>query len=208
MIFVPWHFPLHEDSSIQGASEKAEKEFKKAYPIIYNHLLKYKDELLKRNQEETGIRYEWYAMQRCAATYYPEFEKEKVVWNRIVSKKEFSFVDKDILIQDSMHFIVGKNLFFFVSILNSRLFNWLLNIIIGTAVGGNAANADNVKNLFIPELKENEQKTFIDLANKIISLKKQNPNADTTELENQIDKLVYQLYNLTTDEIKIIEGEK
>jgi len=208
VIFVPWHFPLHQDSSIQGVSEKAEKEFKKEYPIIYNHLLKYKDELLKRNQEETGIRYEWYAMQRCAATYYPEFEKEKVVWNRIVSKKEFSFVDKDILIQDSMHFIVGKNLFFFVSILNSRLFNWLLNIIIGTAVGGNAANADNVKNLFIPELKENEQKTFIDLANKIISLKKQNPNADTTELENQIDKLVYQLYNLTTDEIKIIEGEK
>lgn len=34
---------------------------------------------------------------------------------------------------------------------------------------------------------------------------KQNPQTDTTELENQIDQLVYQLYELTDEEIKIIE---
>jgi len=40
----------------------------------------------------------------------------------------------------------------------------------------------------------------------IIKLKKQNPSADTTDLENQIDQLVYQLYELTEEEIKIIEN--
>ena len=35
--------------------------------------------------------------------------------------------------------------------------------------------------------------------------KKQNPLADTSELENQIDQLVYQLYDLTDEEIKIVE---
>ncbi len=38
-----------------------------------------------------------------------------------------------------------------------------------------------------------------------MSTKKQNPSADTTDLENQIDQLVYQLYDLTEEEIKIIE---
>ena len=84
MIFIPWHFPFHNDTSIQGASEKAENEFIRQYPSVYNHLLKYKESLSKRNKEETGIRYEWYALQRCAATYYPEFEKEKVVWLSLI----------------------------------------------------------------------------------------------------------------------------
>lgn len=69
LIFVPWHFPLHKDTNITGASKKAEAEFEKQYPAIYNRLLSYKPILEKRNKAETGIRYEWYALQRCAATY-------------------------------------------------------------------------------------------------------------------------------------------
>jgi hypothetical protein len=40
----------------------------------------------------------------------------------------------------------------------------------------------------------------------IISIKAKNKEIDTTYLENQIDQLVYQLYNLTDEEIKIIEA--
>ena len=42
-------------------------------------------------------------------------------------------------------------------------------------------------------------------ANKIIAAKKSNPNADTTALEKEIDQLIYQLYQLTEEEIKIVE---
>lgn len=63
LLFVPWHFPLHEDHLIEGASVIAEKEFKQQYPAIYEHLLKFKSKLSARNQAETGIRYEWYALQ-------------------------------------------------------------------------------------------------------------------------------------------------
>ncbi|GAB4348258.1 MAG: hypothetical protein OHK0038_27770 [Flammeovirgaceae bacterium] len=42
----------------------------------------------------------------------------------------------------------------------------------------------------------------------MINLKSQNPSADTTALETQIDQMVYQLYDLTEEEIKIIEKEK
>ena len=89
LIFIPWHFSLHKDDSIQGSSEKAEKAFQKEYSAIYNHLLKYKKQLSNRNKAETGIRYEWYALQRCAATYYEDFEKPKIVWQRITDKNKF-----------------------------------------------------------------------------------------------------------------------
>lgn len=36
--------------------------------------------------------------------------------------------------------------------------------------------------------------------------KRQNPSADTTDLENQIDQWVYKLYDLTEEEIEIIEN--
>ena len=64
LIYIPWHFPYQFDESITGASEKAEKAFKEQYPAVYNHMLEYKEPLSKRNKAETGIRYEWYAMQR------------------------------------------------------------------------------------------------------------------------------------------------
>ena len=48
--------------------------------------------MLDRNQEETGKRYEWYALQRCAASYYPEFEKnEKVIWGLTANNWAFAY---------------------------------------------------------------------------------------------------------------------
>ena len=84
LIYIPWHFPLQFDQTIQGASEKAEKEFKKQYSAVYAHLLQYKRELSARNKAETGIRYEWYAMQRWGANYWDEFNKPKIVYPDIM----------------------------------------------------------------------------------------------------------------------------
>jgi hypothetical protein len=42
----------------------------------------------------------------------------------------------------------------------------------------------------------------------ILSAKKENPAADTAALEQQIDRIVYRLYDLTEEEIRIVEGGK
>ena len=63
-----------------------------------------------------------------------------------------------------------------------------------------------LKKLPIPKITKPEQQPFIDLVDKILTAKQQ--AQDTTALEAQIDQMVYKLYNLTTDEIKIIEGKK
>ena len=44
------------------------------------------------------------------------------------------------------------------------------------------------------------------LVDQILIKKAQDQSADTTDLENQIDQLVYNLYKLTEEEIAIVEG--
>jgi hypothetical protein len=52
------------------------------------------------------------------------------------------------------------------------------------------------------------QQPVITLVGRILSTKKSNPQADTSALEAEIDRLVYDLYGLTKDEIKIVEDNK
>jgi type II restriction/modification system DNA methylase subunit YeeA len=47
---------------------------------------------------------------------------------------------------------------------------------------------------------------IVQIVDQILSAKKQNPEADTSKLEREIDRLVYKLYDLTADEIKIIKS--
>lgn len=63
------------------------------------------------------------------------------------------------------------------------------------------------KKIPIKNVSPNEQLPFIHLVTQILAAKKQDPNADTSELEKEIDKLVYQLYGLTEEEREIVEHQ-
>ena len=58
----------------------------------------------------------------------------------------------------------------------------------------------------IPPATAAQQKPVIALVDKILAAKKQDPSADTSALEAQIDGLVYALYGLTAEEIAVVEG--
>ena len=53
--------------------------------------------------------------------------------------------------------------------------------------------------------EEREQTEIIGLVDKILLTKRANSSADTSALESEIDRLFYQLYGLTDEEIAIIE---
>ena len=57
----------------------------------------------------------------------------------------------------------------------------------------------------IPEATSTKQQPIVDLVDTILAKKKHNPQADTSVEENAIDQLVYQLYGLSREEIRIIE---
>jgi hypothetical protein len=209
IIFIPWHFPLHEDTTIQGASKKAETEFEKLYPTVYNHLSQFKNPLKNRNKAETGIRYEWYALQRAAATYYHEFEKEKVVWQRITQEPTFCLVGSNIFTLDSMAFFTGNNLKYIMAILNSKLiYKYVEMIVHQYGFTGFRLSNQYVEIMPIPPITPSNQsivQQIEELVDKIISTKKENSLTDTSQWEQEIDRLVYSLYGLTEEEIKIVE---
>jgi 23S rRNA G2445 N2-methylase RlmL len=209
LIFIPWHFPLHEDSSIQGASEIAEREFQTSFPTVYQHLLQYKDPLAKRNTAETGIRYEWYALQRCAATYYREFDKDKIIYQEMVQYPTYCYdKGKKYYCLDTGRIITGKNLDYLLLLLNSNLFHFAVKAFYGG--GGLGAKGLRMKHTFFNKfpainMSEADQPTFINLANQIITDKDSGKNTD--HLESQIDRMVFELYELTLEEISHVEEQ-
>ena len=53
-----------------------------------------------------------------------------------------------------------------------------------------------------------DQNDLVTKVDNILAVKKSNPKADATDLEHEIDQLVYKLYSLTPEEIKIVEGKQ
>ncbi len=135
LIFIPWHFPLHKDLSIKSASEKAELKFEKQYPAIYQHLTQFKNELSARNKTETGIRYEWYALQRYASTYYEEFEKSKIIYPVISQGAKFS-VENTKAFSNDKTFILNSVDKFCLGVLNSKVIWFIVSATFSSLRGG------------------------------------------------------------------------
>jgi len=211
LIYVPWHFPLHKDQSISGASQKAEDEFKEHFPSLYNHLSNYKEQLSNRNKDETGIRYEWYALQRWAADYYSEFEKEKIAWKAVGRNLALTIVEPGIFISAPACFSISGHNKYVLGVLSSAVIKYyILKYSDKTGAGDVMLNIQSFERLPITPITEENQPTvqqIESLVNKILPAKKQNPQTDTSKWEKEIDELVYRLYELTPEEIKIIEGE-
>lgn len=124
LLYIPWHFPLHEDNSIVGVSTVAENAFKKEYPAIYKHLESYKIELAGRNKDETGIRYEWYALQRFGSQFWEEFEKPKIIYPNMVKDISFAYDDKGFYTNQKCFILTGEKLKYLMGVLNSKLFRY------------------------------------------------------------------------------------
>ena len=206
LIFVPWHFPLHMDKSIKGCSSRAEEVFQERYPAIYRHLLSHKTALAARNKSETGIRYEWYALQRWAASYHAEFAKEKLFWMQMSGSGRFSFAEGGIYSNQKAFMITGNSLKYLCGVLNSTLSTWFMKST-GVTTGMGLVQWDkfSVQRIPIPRISDADQRPFIQLVDEIIEAKAADPNADTSHLEWEIDRLVYDLYGLTEEEDTAIE---
>ena len=93
--------------------------------------------------------------------------------------------------------------------INSKLFQYCFECFFeGLKMQGGYLlySAPNVLSLFVKELDSSPQLPFITLVDKILAAKKENPQADTSAWEKEIDALVYVLYGLTAEEIKMVEG--
>lgn len=112
---------------------------------------------------------------------------------------------------NTLHTILPKsqktNLKYFLALFNSRLMNYIYHSISQEKGKSQAqVKVKVVRELPVVVPSEEKQRPIIDLVDEILEAKAANPCADTTEQEEKIDKLVYALYDLTDDEIAIVEG--
>ncbi|RQV98336.1 restriction endonuclease subunit R, partial [bacterium] len=223
LLYIPWHFPLHTDPSITGSSKIAEQSFKTNYPAIYNHLLQFKEKLAARNTAETGIRYEWYALQRFGSNYYTEFEKPKIVIPAIVKKASYSFDQTGFYSNDKTS-IIPKYDLYLLGLLNSTVLDFVMHAISSTKQGGYY----EYKPMYVSKLPirtinfadpsdKARHDRMVALVTQMLDLNKRLQDAklehERTLLSRQveatdaaIDALVYELYGLTEEEIGIVEG--
>lgn len=195
LLFIPWHFPLHQEKSINGASASAEEKLKTNYNDIYLYLINHYDKLNQRNKEETGIRYEWYALQRCAASYYPLFEKDKIVWPLTADKWGFTMDKEKHYLTSGGFFLVSEQipLKYILAILNTKLMEYYFKFI-GVMTAGGAYTLKKATIEELPLLISRNVKPFEIIVEYILFLKSQPSDKMSFYFEQLIDGMVYELY--------------
>lgn len=187
LIFVPWHFPLHLDPSIRGVSSTAELRFREGYPAIYAHLESFKAELSARNKAETGVRYEWYALQRWASEYWEEFSHTKIVYPDIYEHQSFAWDESGAIPSNTCYFIPTDERWM-CGVLNSPVIEWYYRQN-SNAIRGGYLRAFSEVMQHVPIARAQDQQ-IIPIDTIVTSL----GNDRNPALEQLLNGLVYELY--------------
>lgn len=198
LIWIPWHFPCHFDSSIEGASQDAELSFQELYPTIYSHLSKFRTRLSARNKAETGIRYEWYAMQRWGAKYWNDFNLPKIVYPNMTKYLPFCYDEVGYYGNDKSFMIAGEHISYLSAFLNSSLFKYCFRDNFPELLGGTR----ELRKIFFDKIPVMEVDDATDAEFRELVLDIQKEYSD--EKAKAIDQKIFDLYGLTQEERDMI----
>ena len=185
------------------------------YPSLKSYLSKFRPRIDQSGEKgcRKKISNQWFETQGNIA-YYEEFEKEKILYNDIAIKLSFAYDKGGAYCNNTVYFLTTNNTrqnLFLNGVLNSSLINWFYRQISAQLGDSVRMFSHYMEKLPIPKITESDQSTadkIIALVEEILKTKEQNPKANTQELEQEIDSLVYTLYNLTDEEIQIIENKE
>ena len=183
------------------------------YAIIKEHLDQFKDSLKKRRDQ--GNHY--WELRPCS--YYEDFERPKIIWAEITQEPYFYYDEEGYYMNNKCFMITSEktNLKFLNSLLLSNLFKFLFKQM-GNKLGDSGYELRkiimNELPIVIPPIEI--LNIFQNLADKMIQLNKDLANAKTPHekkllekhieaIDEKIDKMVYELYGLTEEEIAIVE---
>jgi type I restriction-modification system DNA methylase subunit len=199
------------------------------YPAVKRYLRQFKNRLMPRPAEWKGEKwpgrkpgpYQWYEIQDTVA-YYEEFEKKKIIIPAIVKRASYTLDSENVYSNDKTSIIRTDDIYL-LGLLNSNTLDFVLHSIASTKQGGYF----EYKPMYIQQLPirtidlENPvDKSFhdrmVELVERMLDLNRQlveakEPQTKTVlqrqieTTDRQIDRLVYELYSLTEDEIKIVE---
>jgi hypothetical protein len=151
------------------------------------------------------------------------FEKEKIAWPEIAKEPRFTIVGPGIYLNNKC-FFTDCNSRFLLGILNSRLAWELLKLMcscLGDVNKGGRLELrqQSLARFPMPDgIDRSRHDRMVKLVEQMLALHQQAAGARTPQeqtaltrqiaaTDTQIDRLVHDLYGLTEDEIKIVEGE-
>ncbi|GAA9492825.1 class I SAM-dependent DNA methyltransferase [Helicobacter pylori] len=180
------------------------------YPATKAHLDAHWDTIATRcDQGDTP-----YHLRNCA--YLEDFEKEKIVYGEIVQEPRFYLDNGECELgyfyaEATSFILTGEHLRYLLGMLHSKLITFAFKTFYaggGLGESGYRYKKAFIERLPIPKITPQNQELadkITDGTKAILEAKEKDPKANTQELEKEIDALVYQLYNLTDEEIKTIE---
>ncbi|MBT7557580.1 N-6 DNA methylase [Candidatus Woesearchaeota archaeon] len=177
------------------------------YPHVKEHLDIYRENLIER--KDKGVTP--YNLRNCA--YYSEFDKEKIIYSEIVMAPQFYFDDGTIYPEASTFFITGEQIKFLIAVLNSKTFTYCFSKFY--AGGGLGDKGYRYKKIFlestpVPTGNQEIKERIVTLVDNIMKITSgddydyKNPSKEQKNIENKIDKLVFDLYELTPEEREIV----
>ena len=172
------------------------------YPAVKAHLDKYYPKLEKRQDKGKTP----YNLRNCA--YYAEFAKEKLFWMDLTDQGQFAYDNGAIFCVNTVFTINGQPTKYLCAILNSKIITWFMrNTAQTSGMGVTRWIKVTVERIPIPQFSDAQQTPLINLMDDILAAKKFDPpSVDTSVIESEIDQLVYELYDLSTKEIEVVEG--
>ena len=143
------------------------------------------------------------------------FLKRKIITAQNSATLKGTIDENQLFVSNSIHSTYLKpewqekvSLEFILGLINSTLMNFFHDSMRVKATDLHPQIlVTNLKKLPIKLGSPDERHLIERLAKKILAAKKRHPEADTSALEREIDALVYQLYGLTAEEIKVVEGK-
>ncbi|GAA8587765.1 class I SAM-dependent DNA methyltransferase [Helicobacter pylori] len=180
------------------------------YPALKSHLDSHWDTIATRSDQGNTP----YHLRNCA--YLEDFEKEKIVYGEIVQEPRFYLDNGECELgyfyaEATSFILTGEHLRYLLGMLHSKLITFAFKTFYaggGLGESGYRYKKAFIERLPIPKITPQNQKLadkITDGAKAILEAKEKDPKANTQKLEKEIDALVYQLYNLTDEEIKTIE---
>ncbi len=182
-----------------GKPEKeAEKIFAQTYPVVHRWLEQFRGKLIKRDDQGT---YFW-ELRSCK--YWKDFEKTKIVYPDIAQNSEFAFDNGGYYLANTLY-LMPTNKLWLLGLLNSNTVFWFYTKT-STQIRGGFVRfiAEYVSQIPVPTPKDST-KIEADVK-ELLSAKSKDRKADVSELEREIDEMVYRLYGLTGEEIRVVEG--
>lgn len=176
------------------------------YPAIKKHLLSFGIERLEQTGKEHKINgktikarkkttNKWFETQD-SISYWDDFSKQKIIFSELTQGSCFILDDIcEMMILQTGYIIVGNHLKFLLALLNSKFIEWAFRKYFSVELGGSG----------LRWLKQYVETLPIILPNKETEQKIE--NLLETKQYQEIDKLVYELYELTNEEIVFTEQQ-